>query len=536
MTPQRQQRNSIFRKQISTLIKLLAIVVFGFSTVLWLVLRQHSPTDGDFGQASFQADQANRKHRLALGLTMKGGLNAEQHKHFDELVRDLPAIDHDGKQLSQSKLTKLLSEQSNLGHLDPQHLTQTQEQLVNAALARQARYSIDRLTEIKMKRGIVIAAGGALQLASAYATLKTLREHHKCTLPVQLWFNGEGEMDNSTQAFFEDRFANLTCIDGSTFTVPSHHRAMTPIDHAGWTFKAFALYSTSFRHVLYLDADSLPLVSPEYLFDTLGFRQYGSLFWPDYWDTTWMNPAPAYRLMNASSPWLGRPNLLTTESGEFLLDRDRHIDALEWMLYLNMYGDIFYSVVWGDKDLYRLAFTLAGQGDSFYQVSHRPADALLLCRIRRVLQYKGGKQSPEMTYQHAAMVQLDPGGSMAFFHRTSDAKLNPDKVYPPNQQAADFITVPLAPHRATAVLSGALIFGPAGLSVMKTANCTVPGAQQTILQRTAACELNPNQDDMPIPVWPLSVFPLAEATLRHSFQAFLEVQAWYNSSELPLNG
>lgn len=72
--------------------------------------------------------------------------------------------------------------------------------------------------------------------------------------------------------------------------------------------------------------------------------------------------------------------------------------------------------------------------------------------------------------------------------------------------------------------------------MLMTANCTIPDAQQSLLQRTAACGLDANQDDLPIPVWPLSVFPLAEATLQYSFQAFLEVQAWYNGGEVLLNG
>ena len=56
--------------------------------------------------------------------------------------------------------------------------------------------------------------------------------------------------------------------------------------------------------------------------------------------------------------------------------RSRHLDALEWILYLNMYGDVLYSIVWGDKDLYRLAFTLAGQAEHFTQVC-TPAPPLL---------------------------------------------------------------------------------------------------------------------------------------------------------------
>ena len=68
----------------------------------------------------------------------------------------------------------------------------------------------------------------------------------------------------------------------------------------------------------------------------------------------------------------------------------------------------------------------------------------------------------ESTYNHAAMVQLDPRGTMAFFHRTSNAKLDPQQGYPAGFRIADYITVPLTPARATAVLGGSLILGPIG--------------------------------------------------------------------------
>ena len=39
----------------------------------------------------------------------------------------------------------------------------------------------------------------------------------------------------------------VRCVDGSKIPYPQHHRRLVPFEHAGWTFKAFALYSTTFR-------------------------------------------------------------------------------------------------------------------------------------------------------------------------------------------------------------------------------------------------------------------------------------------------
>jgi hypothetical protein len=41
-----------------------------------------------------------------------------------------------------------------------------------------------------------------------------------------------------------------------------------------------ALLRSSFRHVLLLDSDSLPLADPSRLFDDPLYQQRGALFWP----------------------------------------------------------------------------------------------------------------------------------------------------------------------------------------------------------------------------------------------------------------
>jgi len=50
-------------------------------------------------------------------------------------------------------------------------------------------------------------------------------------------------------------------------------------------------------------------------------REAGSLFWPDFWSSNWHNPGPLYNLFNLTDPWEVDPDILTTESGQFLFHR-----------------------------------------------------------------------------------------------------------------------------------------------------------------------------------------------------------------------
>lgn len=49
-------------------------------------------------------------------------------------------------------------------------------------------------------------------------------------------------------------------------------------------------------------------------------------------------------------------------------DRRKNDDVLEWIMFLNLHADMLYSIVWGDKDTYRLAFHLANKSQGFAQV------------------------------------------------------------------------------------------------------------------------------------------------------------------------
>jgi hypothetical protein len=49
----------------------------------------------------------------------------------------------------------------------------------------------------------------------------------------------------------------------------------------GWPLKPYAVAQSRFREVLYLDADTVPLVDPKTAFEWSHFRDNGLLMWPD---------------------------------------------------------------------------------------------------------------------------------------------------------------------------------------------------------------------------------------------------------------
>ena len=50
---------------------------------------------------------------------------------------------------------------------------------------------------------------------------------------------------------------------------------------AGWAAKPFAILTSSFREVIFIDADSLFFKNPEVLFDNPSYQETGALFFKD---------------------------------------------------------------------------------------------------------------------------------------------------------------------------------------------------------------------------------------------------------------
>ncbi len=199
-------------------------------------------------------------------------------------------------------------------------------------------------------RGIVIPAGGLRYLPSAWVCIKMLR-HHGCTLPVELWHNGAHEMD----AGFRRLAAKLNVVVIDAQQVARHHPARRL---GGWELKPYAILHSNFRDVLLLDADNVPVRDPEYLFDSIQFREHGAIFWPDYGHDP--KGDPAWKCLG-----LERPSGLEFESGQVLVDKERCWQALRITMWINENSDFFYKHVHGDKDTFHLGFARTGKSFAF---------------------------------------------------------------------------------------------------------------------------------------------------------------------------
>ena len=139
----------------------------------------------------------------------------------------------------------------------------------------------------------------------------------------------------------------------------------------------------------------------------------------------------------------------------------------------------------------RTVWPPAGARDSCQEgTSLSPVQLLPLntpaCSLSRVC---GGQVT---RFRHAAMLQMDPGGSIVFWHRTSDAKLDPHRFLPPWAAQAQYLTLPLSPAHAMQVHGGGLCLGGESRAVVPC--CGSPaagsGAERRPLGRLrpAACQ------------------------------------------------
>ncbi|RHY34577.1 hypothetical protein DYB32_000843 [Aphanomyces invadans] len=230
-------------------------------------------------------------------------------------------------------------------------------------------------------------------IASAYAVVRSLRSM-KCALPIELFYHpGEIDLNNSVVAELTGRY---NCI-----LRPILNKAAKK-----YKSKPYAIYHSSFDQVLFLDSDNFPTRDPTYLFDLPEFQDTGTLFWPDFWQ-------PEYSIFNLNPQsllWqlldMAPINEFEQESGQLLVDRRRTASALEKLMFYTMEGRMLekLELVWGDKDLFRLAWRNTSTPVHF--ISTPPG--------------LGGRYDPiEDRFCGIAMMQFDPRGDLVFIHRNT---------------------------------------------------------------------------------------------------------------------
>lgn len=232
-------------------------------------------------------------------------------------------------------------------------------------------------------------------LPSAYATIRMLRVQG-CDLPVELWYRpDEMSMDNP--------IVHKLLADYNVRMRPIFDKRAR-----GFHVKPYAVYYSNFDNVLLLDADNLPAKDPTYLFEEPEFLKTGAIFWPDYWQP----PNSLFQLTNTSLLWqlsgVSYVDMFEQESGQVLIDRRKSKKALDKLMYYSTHEPRMMEnlhLIWGDKDLFRLAWLNASQ--PFHFITYPPAVGGLDLR-----EDKG-------VFCGLAMIQHDVQGNLVFFHRNS---------------------------------------------------------------------------------------------------------------------
>ncbi|HYG35988.1 MAG TPA: hypothetical protein VEC99_14455, partial [Clostridia bacterium] len=192
-------------------------------------------------------------------------------------------------------------------------------------------------------RGIVICGGGPRYFTNAWVCIQMLRRHG-CDLPIELWHLGSREIDQEMKTLV--RSLNVECVDA--LKLRRKHPAR--ILH-GWSLKPYSILHCRFREVLFLDADNVPVVNPEFLFETPQFQATGAIFWPDYGFGSSKKGAAIWR-----SCGLRVPHEQEFETGQILVDKERCWQALNLTMWFNENSDFYYQHVHGDKETFHLAF------------------------------------------------------------------------------------------------------------------------------------------------------------------------------------
>jgi hypothetical protein len=244
---------------------------------------------------------------------------------------------------------------------------------LQAAMRADPPFPAERFAE----RGIVICAGGARLFTCAWVTIALLRRHLGCTLPIEVWHLGPQEMGPPMRGLLED----LSAEPVDAFDVAKRHSVERL---GGWELKPYALMHSRFNEVLLLDADNIPIRDPSFLFDRQEYRETGALFWPDI-----VRLAPDNDIWEISG--LRYRDASSFESGQMVIDKARCWRALCLTQWINQRSDVFYSVLYGDKDTFLLAW-------------------LLLAQHHHLIRYR-----PKLL--EATLCQRDPDGALLFQHR-----------------------------------------------------------------------------------------------------------------------
>lgn len=214
-------------------------------------------------------------------------------------------------------------------------------------------------------RGIVLTAGDD-QAKYLLTTIYALRAIG-CELPIEIMYLGDPDLG-------EDHRSELESLPGVTTRDLSQMVNDEGWKLAGWAIKPFAMLMSSFREVIFIDADSFFFRDPVKLFNDPDYKKTGALFFHDRTILPESKrkmllqilPRPIHRLAKESGWWTGASGH-HQESGVVVIDKWKHFISMLLICRFNgsdrdqRDGKMgVYELMHGDKETFWIGFLLAG--------------------------------------------------------------------------------------------------------------------------------------------------------------------------------
>lgn len=182
-------------------------------------------------------------------------------------------------------------------------------------------------------RGIVLS-GGDDQVQFMLTGAKSIRALG-CDLPIEVMYLGDEDLGEDSRELLE-AIPNVITRDMAQMVSDKGWELK------GWAGKPFAILLSSFREVIFIDADALFFKSPEVLFADPGYEETGALFFRDRLmfpesKKKWLQqilPRPISKSVHASRFWTGESGHMQ-ESGVVVVDTYRHFLALLMVTRMN---------------------------------------------------------------------------------------------------------------------------------------------------------------------------------------------------------
>jgi alpha 1,3-mannosyltransferase len=224
-------------------------------------------------------------------------------------------------------------------------------------------------------RGIVIALGGK-DFRYAYHLVLNVRTVLRSKLPIQVVYAGNDDLPESMREKLLALDKNISFLN--ILEVLDNESMGLEKD---WAIKAFAALASTFEQIILLDADCVFFKKPEVLFEQIGYKETGALFFHDrllwqhgfqerhkWWKEQMEHQEPSETLLK-SKVWM-EDYAEEADSGVVVLDK-RRLPVFMGLLHVGWQNTkvvrekVTYKMTYGDKESWWFGLELCGVPYSF---------------------------------------------------------------------------------------------------------------------------------------------------------------------------